>query len=66
MLFPEYRPRRLRQNSALRRIIRETVVSTDDLILPLFTVSGKNIKNPIQIKNTQNGAFFFSYQRNCN
>jgi porphobilinogen synthase len=47
MLFPEYRPRRLRQNSALRRIIRETVVSTDDLILPLFTVSGKNIKNPI-------------------
>jgi len=47
MLFPDYRPRRLRQNDAFRRMIRETTLSTDDLILPVFAVSGKDIKNPI-------------------
>jgi len=48
MLFPDYRPRRLRQNPAFRRMIRETALSTDDLILPLFVIGGKNIKNPIE------------------
>ncbi len=47
MLFPEYRPRRLRQNDAFRRMIRETTLSVDDLILPVFAIGGKNIKNPI-------------------
>jgi porphobilinogen synthase len=47
MLFPEYRPRRLRQNDGFRRMIRETRLSTDDLILPLFAIDGKGIKNPI-------------------
>ena len=47
MLFPDYRPRRLRQSSAFRRMIRETRLSVDDLILPIFAVGGKNIKNPI-------------------
>jgi len=47
MLFPDYRPRRLRQSEGLRRLIRETVVSVDDLILPLFVIDGKGIKNPI-------------------
>lgn len=47
MLFPDYRPRRLRQNDAFRRMIRETRLSTDDLILPLFAIHGKGIKNPI-------------------
>jgi porphobilinogen synthase len=47
MLFPDYRPRRLRQNEAFRRMIRETTLSTDDLILPIFAISGKNVKNPI-------------------
>jgi len=47
MLFPDYRPRRLRQNSAFRRMIRETRLSVDDIILPLFAVKGKNIQNPI-------------------
>jgi len=48
MLFPDYRPRRLRQNEAFRRMIRETTLSTDDLILPLFAIDGKGVKNPIQ------------------
>lgn len=47
MIFPDYRPRRLRQNEGFRRMIRETVLSADDLILPLFTINGKGIKNPI-------------------
>jgi len=47
MLFPDYRPRRLRQNDAFRRMIRETTLSTDDLILPIFAISGNNIRNEI-------------------
>jgi len=47
MLFPDYRPRRLRQSSAFRRMIRETRLSVDDLILPIFAVGGKNVKTPI-------------------
>ena len=47
MLFPDYRPRRLRQNEAFRRMVRETVLSVDDFILPLFTIDGKDVKNPI-------------------
>ena len=47
MLFPDYRPRRLRQNDNFRRMIRETTLSVDDLILPLFSVGGKGVKNPI-------------------
>jgi porphobilinogen synthase len=47
MLFPDYRPRRLRQNEAFRRMIRETHLSVDDFILPLFAISGSNVQNPI-------------------
>jgi porphobilinogen synthase len=47
MLFPDYRPRRMRMNENLRRMVRETQLDVDDLILPLFTVDGKNVKNPI-------------------
>lgn len=47
MLFPDYRPRRLRQNEAFRRMIRETILTANDLILPVFAVSGKSVKNPI-------------------
>jgi len=47
MLFPDYRPRRMRQNEAFRRMIRETVLTVNDLILPLFAIGGKNIRNPI-------------------
>jgi len=47
MLFPDYRARRLRQNEAFRRLIRETQLAVDDLILPLFAIGGKGVKNPI-------------------
>ena len=47
MLFPDYRPRRIRQNRAFRRMIRETQLCLNDLIMPLFVVEGKSVKNPI-------------------
>ena len=40
MLFPDYRPRRMRQNEAFRRMIRETHLRVDDLILPLLYARG--------------------------
>lgn len=48
MLFPDYRPRRLRQNEAFRRMIRETRLAVDDLILPLFAIKGHSVRNPIE------------------
>ncbi|MGD8522757.1 MAG: porphobilinogen synthase [Desulfobacterales bacterium] len=48
MLFPDYRPRRLRQNKAFRRMIRETSLSVNDLVLPLFAIGGSNVKNPVE------------------
>ncbi len=47
MLFPDYRPRRLRQNEAFRRMMRETLLAVDDLILPLFAIEGQGVKNPV-------------------
>ena len=44
MQFPEYRPRRLRKNEAFRKLIRETTLSANDFIYPLFAVSGKGRK----------------------
>jgi porphobilinogen synthase len=47
MNFPDYRPRRLRQNENFRRMIRETKLSVDNLIYPLFAVPGAKVKKPI-------------------
>ena len=41
-IFPTYRPRRLRGNQNLRRLVRETALSIDDLIYPIFVVHGDN------------------------
>ncbi len=41
------RPRRLRADENLRRLVRETVLSVDDLIYPMFVVHGYNIKTEI-------------------
>jgi len=45
--FPEYRPRRLRRTETLRRLVRETHVTVDDLILPLFVVPGRGVRRPV-------------------
>jgi porphobilinogen synthase len=47
MNYPGYRPRRLRKNENFRRLIRETSLSVDDLVYPLFVTSGKKVKKPI-------------------
>ena len=47
MRFPIYRPRRLRRNENFRRLVRETKLSVDDLIMPLFIVPGTRVTNPI-------------------
>ena len=48
MSYPIQRPGRLRQNKSLRGMVRETRLSTDNLVYPLFVVPGKNIKEEIQ------------------
>ncbi len=48
MLFPDFRGRRLRASSNFRRMVRETSLSPNDLILPLFAIEGKSIKKPIE------------------
>ena len=57
MHFPRYRPRRLRSNERLRRLIRETTVTIDDLIYPLFVRPGKGVRNPI---SAMPGCYQFS------
>ncbi|MEQ8961974.1 MAG: porphobilinogen synthase, partial [Coleofasciculus sp. C2-GNP5-27] len=47
-MFPIHRPRRLRQTSQLRRMVRETVVTTSDLIYPLFAVPGEGIAQEVK------------------
>jgi len=45
--FPVARPRRLRRSDTLRRMVRETRLSRDDLVLPLFVVEGKAVREPV-------------------
>lgn len=46
-MFPIHRCRRLRSNQAIRRMVRETAISPDCFIYPLFVTHGKGIKKPI-------------------
>lgn len=41
------RHRRLRQNAAMRALVKETYLQKEDLIYPLFIIEGENIKNPV-------------------
>ena len=47
MSFPQTRLRRLRRSEALRRLVRETRLSRDDLVLPLFVVEGRGVREPV-------------------
>tara|TARA_B110000261_G_C13090679_1_gene359782 strand:+ start:538 stop:1566 length:1029 start_codon:yes stop_codon:yes gene_type:complete len=47
MTFPKTRLRRLRYNPILRELVKETQISVDDLIYPMFVCTGENIKNEI-------------------
>ncbi len=58
--YPVKRLRRLRYNPLVRDLIRETELSKNDLIYPLFVVPGNNIKNPIK---SMPGVFQFSIDK---
>lgn len=55
--FPGYRPRRLRQSAALRKLVCETRLSVEQLVLPLFVRAGKNLRREIK---AMPGVFQFS------
>ena len=58
--FPVYRPRRLRANANLRRLVRETALSADDLIYPMFVVHGVDVAHEIP---SMPGCFQYSVDR---
>lgn len=47
MGFPQHRLRRLRASDGLRRMVRETRLTADMLIAPLFVVEGRDSRQPI-------------------
>ncbi len=47
MVFPDYRPRRMRRNETFRALIRETSLAPDHLVYPLFVTTGKGVRSPI-------------------
>src|ERR1700722_13715884 len=47
MGFPAHRPRRTRQTEVWRRMVRETRLSKDALIYPLFAVPGRGVRHPV-------------------
>lgn len=57
MTFPNIRMRRLRQSAAIRRLVRETHLSVDDLIMPLFIRHGEKQKVAI---DSMPGQYQFS------
>ena len=57
MAFPTTRPRRLRTTKTMRRLIAENELSVNDLVYPLFTCPGTNVKEPIP---SMDGCFHFS------
>lgn len=60
MTFPVKRMRRLRSSDTIRRMVRETKLSIDDLVYPLFITHGKDKKIPV---NSMPGVFQYSIDR---
>ena len=46
-MYPLRRNRRLRQSHAIRHLVRETIITPSDFLVPLFVVEGKGIKQAI-------------------
>jgi porphobilinogen synthase len=57
MGFPEHRMRRLRSSDAMRRLVRRSSLSVDDLVYPLFACVGEGVKEPIE---SMDGCFHLS------
>jgi len=57
MSFPKIRMRRLRCSDSIRRLVRQTSLSVDDLVYPLFVREGQDLKEPIK---SMTDCFHFS------
>jgi len=60
MRYPTYRPRRIREQEHLRRMVRETHLAVDHLIYPLFVVPGTGRRQEIR---SMPGNFHLSIDR---
>jgi porphobilinogen synthase len=47
MAFPQQRLRRTRRTAGLRGLVRETELSPEDLVYPIFVTAGEDVKNPV-------------------
>lgn len=47
MPFPDYRARRIRSNSTFRRMTAETIISVNDLVYPMFSIFGSQVRKEI-------------------
>jgi len=57
MSFPKIRMRRLRSSKNMRRLVRQTTLTADDLVYPLFVREGEGLKEPIE---SMTDCFHFS------
>jgi porphobilinogen synthase len=46
-MYPLNRNRRLRSNEAIRNLVRETIITPNDFLVPLFVIEGKGVKEEI-------------------
>ena len=47
MAFPQQRLRRTRRTAGLRGLVRETRLSPEDLVYPIFVTAGEDVRNPV-------------------
>ena len=60
--FPQYRPRRMRANEVVRSFIRETELTAQDFIYPIFVKPGAGCKDEVA---SMPGVFQYSVDRVC-
>ena len=65
MFQPVYRPRRLRTNENVRRMVREIKLSPDDFIYPLFVTHGRSVKKEINSMPGQYQQSIDNIVRDC-
>ncbi|WP_322047161.1 porphobilinogen synthase [Paraburkholderia sp. J67] len=45
--YPHHRPRRMRRDDFSRRLMRENILTTNDLIYPVFVIAGENVREAV-------------------
>ncbi|MBD8500797.1 porphobilinogen synthase [Paenibacillus arenosi] len=60
MAYPTVRLRRLRKTAGIRSLVRETILTVDDFIMPIFVTHGEGIKSPI---GSMPGVYHFSLDK---